>query len=476
MPGGGTWEQMNKVIPNIYVNVNGVETSLVNIGTRGVVAIAKELNWGPTDSLIRISDTSTIRTQLGYNVGSNELAFIRELFLGTEEYRSSNVLVDGATRSDGASEVIIGRLSGTGGVKATATVEPLTITAKYEGIRGNSITITITPDLDTETEDEGVYAVFIVRTIVDNTVVNLQRVGSYTNATTYTVGTVGDLVSNDWVDFSGTATAELQPTAGITLSDGVNPTVTNESYALFLESMERIRFNVLVYDGTDDVIKETYRNFVESLYQDNSIMAQVVTSNYLVDTDYVISVKNGYYIGDVQYPANNATWWVAGCEAGCPWGRSLTAKTHPLATRVDTDYTRSEKIEAIEEGSLALYEDYNTVKILKDINTLTTFTNGKVAIQSQNHAFRAVRDLMEDVVNQLAQYIDNYKNNENAWDLMKGDILGILERYLSGGAISDYDPARQIVTQGETADSVYVEINIVIGSFILKVYVNINVS
>lgn len=474
---GGTWEVQNKIVPDVYTRVFGQQTNEINIGTRGVVAIARAMNWGDTSGIIEIEDTTNIVRLLGYDTNSEEINFLREIFLGTKEYnRSTNVLVDGSQRSDGASKILLYRLNGTGGAQATVTVDPLTVTAKYAGTRGNDIVVSVTPDPDTETEDEGVYAVMYVRTIVDGQIRNVQRVGSYTNATTYTQATVGDLVSNDWVNFSGTATAVLVPTTGATLIGGTNPTITNDSYATFLEELEKVLFNVLIFDGTDDVMKEIYSEFMVRMSAEKGTYLQLVTSNYLADSMYITSVKNGYWINDVQYPNYEATWWIGGCQAGCPLSRDLTNKTHPNATRVDTRYSTTELEDSILEGSLTLREVYNEVRITSDINTLVTYTDTMIPIMSKNHTIRTLWRLIDDAQIRLDRYIGQFKNNADTWDIIRADMIELLNEYVGLGAIDSFDPTQQMVVQGEQTDSVYVELNIVIGEYVLKIYVQINVQ
>lgn len=473
----GTFINQNKISPGTYVAVQGNTVSEVNTGTYGIVAIAKELDWGEEGKIISITDITTTSKTLGYSIGNEKLLFLREMFLGTKENISNNVLVDGTIRTDGANEVLLYRLTGTGGVKASAELYPLTVTANYTGVRGNDVTIVITPDIDTETEDEGVYAVFVVRTLVDNLPVHTQRVGSFTSPTVYEIGTVGDLSNNDWVTFSGTATAQLVATTGLPLVNGENPTITNESYALFLDELEKYYFDIIAYDGTDNIIKQSYYEFITRVWENYGNRSQLITSNFTQDNEFVTQLVNGFETTSHVYPANEAVWWMSGVSAGCPLDTTLTYKTHPNAIKADIEFTQDELDNYILTGAVAFFTDFGEVRVLSDINTLVTYEDGKVPVMSQNSAERTIRRLLREVKLTLnAKYVGKYKNNATTWDFMRSDVIQILNDYLSVGAIDGFVPAEQTVVQGDQPEGALVTLNITIGYFLLKIYVRLNVQ
>lgn len=474
----GNWETFNKIIPGIYIRYSGIPTDPINSGVRGTVAIARELNWGDPTELISITDTSGIINTLGYDINSDELRFVRQIFAGTRENSNAQVTVDGALRSDGANQILLKRLSGTGGVAATGTADELTATAKYPGTRGNDITYTITADPDTEFgEDGGEYAVMIVRTIVDGLIRNTQRVGTYINNTTYTQATIADLQDNAWINWSGTPTAVLVPTAGVTLDGGVNPTVTATSHAEFLDLLAPSQYNVLIYDGTDTAIKNAYLEYINNTASDTGYIIRLVTSNFLVDNESVLSVKNGYYIGEDHYPLNEATWWVGGLDAGCPLNSSLTNVAHPTATRPDVTYNTEQLEEAILEGSFAFYADFNEVRVLIDKNTFTSVNDDITQIYQYGHTGRVVADMVRTMKDSFSRgIIGKMKNTEEARVLFKGQLIEILNNYLSIGAIEAYDPDQiRVEPVEEQPESVYVLVIVYIGNFILKIYTDIKV-
>ena len=65
---GGTWEAQNKLQPGIYINFKSSPKLLATIGDRGIVAIAREMDWGATDELIMINSLEDVYPKLGYDI------------------------------------------------------------------------------------------------------------------------------------------------------------------------------------------------------------------------------------------------------------------------------------------------------------------------------------------------------------------------------------------------------------------------
>ena len=110
------------------INVVSKERAVASISERGVLAIPLEMNWGADDSVKVFSAEDWTKNSLytfGYNISDPEVRNIREMFLG------------------GANELVVARLNGKG-EKATNSI----CTAKYPGIRGNDLEVSIEADPD----------------------------------------------------------------------------------------------------------------------------------------------------------------------------------------------------------------------------------------------------------------------------------------------------------------------------------------
>ena len=227
---GGTWTSQNKKQPGVYINVRSSMAQAVSVGDRGVVAICEPLSWGPEGGIMTVNVGDDFTQYIGYDSTSDKALFLREIFKGS-----------GSTK--GPVKVMLYRPTATGAAKATATVAPLTITAKYNGVRGNDISITSIADPDNAGS-------FIVQTVIDGAVKHTQ-----------TGKAVADLQDNDWVTFSGTG--DLVASAGTPLAGGSDGTVSSAAYSTFLTTLEPYAFNVLIYDGTDSTIQAAYVAFIK---------------------------------------------------------------------------------------------------------------------------------------------------------------------------------------------------------------------
>ena len=126
--GGGTWVTQNKVIPGAYINVVSAGIASAALSDRGIATMPLELDWGPEDKIFKVTtgDMQKYSKKIfGYGYTDKKMKGLRDLFAG-------GTLVLYAYRLNG------------GGVKAANDYA----TAKYTGIRGNDIKISIAKDID----------------------------------------------------------------------------------------------------------------------------------------------------------------------------------------------------------------------------------------------------------------------------------------------------------------------------------------
>ena len=216
---GGNWSAQNKVRPGVYINFKSEGAPPVNQGVRGTVAIAKALSWGEPGKAVEIAAGADVTPYVGVPLMDPGALFLREMFKGT------NV-------TGGPVQVLLVRLEAAGAVKAAGTIgteeTAVTVTARYPGVRGNDLSVTITPDVDEAGR-------FTVSTLVGGEIVDMQQ-----------VRTAAELTANGWVSFSGTGA--LAPTAGAALTGGADGTVEPSAYAAALEVLEPCSFDILAYE------------------------------------------------------------------------------------------------------------------------------------------------------------------------------------------------------------------------------------
>lgn len=341
---GGTWIDQNKVRPGVYINYKSAPASLSTMGERGVVAIARQLDWAEKGEFYTIEQPSDC-VQLGYSITDDEMLFIRQILLGSN-------------RTQGATKILVWSLSesvdGTD-VKASGSIGNLTLEAVTAGKAGNKISVTSTAD---STD-------FVIVTAVGSDVVDSQKVaaianlvdndyvkfggtgtlsagtstlsggaayaakasatqgnltatalyyGTYGNrlslsvtagvSSTYIVQTLLDgqvvdsqivsaisgLVANQYCSFSGTG-AISTTSAPVLFTGGANGDLSTNAYSDFLSALELQKFDIVIYDGNDDTTKGTFVDFVERLSNREGVKCQAVVSNSTKDVGGILTSK-----------------------------------------------------------------------------------------------------------------------------------------------------------------------------------------
>ncbi len=437
---GGTWTSQNKKQPGVYINVKSNMTRGVSAGDRGIIAICEPLSWGPEGELMTINISDDFTPFIGYDSTNSKAIFLREIFKGS-----------GHTR--GPVKVMLYRPATTGSAKAKATIETLTVTAKYNGARGNDISVSLVADPDNEGS-------FTVQTIVDGAVKDTQA-GK----------TIADLKSNDWVVFSGTG--DLAASAGTALSGGVDGTVNSAAYSTFLTALEPHTFNILIYDGSDSTVQAAYVAFIKRMRDNLGKKCQAVMAGVESDSDAVISVKNGVVLSDgTTLTPQQASWWVGGAEAGANYSESLVYAQYPNAVNVSPRLTAAEIDDALSKGQIVFFEEFGSVKVVSDINTLTTYTPEKGEAFSFNQVIRTLDTIANDVYKNFSQnYIGKIPNNVAGRDLLKAWIVGYLNEIQANGGIQNFVADDVVVEAGEAINAVVITLAIQPVAAVEKIYI-----
>lgn len=298
-----------------------------------------------------------LRPYIGYDITSPKALFLREMMKGSDV-------------SAGPSKILLYRPKGSGGKKATVTSGALTITALYEGIRGNDISVIVQEQADQA-------GAFDVSTVIDGTIVDEQAIKK-----------LDDLKANTWVTFDGTGT-DITETAGVTLAGGTDPTISASDYAAFLTAIEPYQFDTLVYDGTDNTTIQAIAAFVRRVSNSIGQKCQAVMANaHTVNSEWVISAKNGVKLSDgTALTAQQVTWWLGGAEAGARYNQSLTYAQYPDAIEANPKLTDGQITAAIQSGEIVFIDTFGSVKVCTDINScpgcLMIWTRGKALLSRQ---------------------------------------------------------------------------------------------
>lgn len=415
----GTWTTQNKIRPGAYINFRAVTQKQASIGNRGVVTIPIALDWGVNDEIIELLSTDLIdgkaTKKLGYDFTSEKIQPIVKALQHC--YKALIYRVD------------------TGGTQATKTLGDLTVTAKYAGILGNKISVSIVADS----------ARFNVITILDGVQKDSQNVAN-----------ISELKSNDWVIFSGTGT--LTANAGSSLAGGENGTVTTSNYENYLTKIQSYNYNTIALPSTDVEAVKKIVAFVEDQRDRLGYKIQAVVNNYSeANHEGIISVDQGYKTANEVVPVISFVCYFAGLTAGSQVNESNTYHVISEAVEIINPKTDDEISEALKEGKLVLSTTRSgQVVVEKDINTLHIFTANKSYDFSKNRVIRCLDAINNDIVSGWEDtFIGKVDNNPTGLDLFKTFVLNYLRSLVNLGAILEINTDTDVtVEKGADIESV----------------------
>ena len=421
MLGGGTFTAQSKILPGTYINVVSTGNNNSTLGERGVVALPIALSWGNPGEIITVTAgefTEDSISIFGYSYDAPEMKSLREVFKHAQKVHVYN-LADGEEAKE-----------------ASCTYA----TAKKAGVRGNALKVVIQKNI----EDE---SLFDVSVYFDTTVVFSQ-----------TVASVAELSENKFVTWTD---SQLAVTAGTALSGGVDGTVSADSHLNARDAYESKNFNVLVCPSADEV--SNYVGYTKRMRDEvGSKFQTVIQKNISADYEGVVQLL------DEQA---EAIYWVAGALAGCAENQACTNMTYDGEVKIKTKYTRVELEGFIKKGVFAFHDVEDEVRVLLDINSLTTFTTEKSDVFSANQVIRVADGCSMDAARIFNnKYLGKIQNDESGRTSFWNDVLTNRRERETIRAISLYDSGLLKVVQGEKRNSVVVSEVIVPISTMEKLY------
>lgn len=445
--GGGVWNgTQNKIRPGVYIDFTSDRGLGLTVSTRGVVAIAQAMSWGPVETVQEIDAGADMTPYTGYDITN-------------PKNRWANEMLKGTNRTSAPYKILLYRLGATQQVQATVTSGSLTATAKYPGVRGNDITIVITELTDPENT-------FEVSTVVDGDIVDTQ-----------TAKTADTLVANDWVTFSGTGA--LTATVGAPLVNGADGTPASSDYVDFLTAIEPYKFDVLAYDGSDSTVQDAMIAFVKRIAEQSGVYTQLVAAGLTnPDSRFIVNVQSGVTLSDgTELTPQQVVWWAAGALAGAQYNESLTYATYPNAVDVSPKLTNSGFEQALTGGQFVLNADDGVVRVEQDINSLVTYTMDITEPYHKNRIMRLLNTIANDLKEQFAEnYIGIVNNNDEGRMMFKKAIVGYLNTIQANNGIENFDGESDVeVLPGESIDAIVVNIGLYVVDSVEKIYCTITV-
>lgn len=436
--GGGTFVSVGeKKLPGSYINFVSTSRAIGILSERGFVAMPLLLDWGVEQEVKSVEQEEIESKSLvlfGYDYGDEELKPLREIFKHARTlyyYRLGQ------------------------GVKATSTIA----TAKYAGTRGNKIKIVTTAIISDETTTG-----YTVKTFLDDILVDSQEVSGAT-------ATTDDLTVNDFVDWI----AEVSLSAGtINLSGGTNATVTSGDYATFLTAIEPYSFNTIGYAGTDSAVKALFASFTERMRDNQGIKFQCVLHQYTTaNYEGVISVENS----PVNTSNADLVYWVVGAEAGCAVNKSNTNIKYDGEYEPNVNYTQTQLEDALSAGKFMFHKVGDEVRVLEDIDTLTTFSVDKNEDFKYNQTIRVIDQIGNDIaVIFNTQFLGKIPNDDSGRASLWNELVKYHERLQTVRAIENFSSGDITVTAGDTKKMVVVDEVITPTNCMTQLYMTCKIS
>lgn len=413
--GGGTFLTQNKVLPGSYINVVSQARASANLSDRGICAIATELGLWDEGKVKTITNSDFQKNSLslfGYVYTADELKPLRDLFANVTKVHCYKLPKDG-------------------GAYATSMLG----TAKLNGVEGNKLKLNIS-----EAESGYLVETYVSDKLVHSQNLDLTNKSAWVNNEYWTLSDTVESVNTGWMYFEG----------------GVNGTVQDSSYQLFLDAIESYSFNTIGYAGTNDTLKQLFATWTKRMRDEVGAKFQCVLHKYHeADYEGVISVENDV-IGD---NVANMVYWVVGAEAGCAINKSLTNSKYngEYASSIDTDFTQSELEEGLKAGKFIFHKVNDEVRVLDDINTFVSFTDEKSSDIASNQTMRVIDQSCNDIAVLFAtKYLGNIPNDPSGRVSLWNDILKLNQAMEKLRAIQKFNPDSLIVEKGETKKSVVV--------------------
>lgn len=442
--GGGIFTNTKKTLPGAYINVVSASRSAGVVGERGVVAFAYPLAWNKQSAVIEVTAEDFYGKCLeifGYNVEDAEMVLFREVFKHAHKIYVYNLNANG--------------------VKATNASYA---TAKYEGLVGNKIKITIAP---TTRIANG----YDVRTYCGNTVVDSQLVVENN-------GVLTGLVNNAYVDWASTVSAPDAETE-VVLTGGTNGTEATD-HTSAITALSRKSFNVLCAYTTDATNIERYTSACRTSRDDSGVNYQVLIYNTPGENyEGIVNLCNEVTSNDVV-PAHGLLLWTAGAMASCPLNTSLTNFTYDGELDVNVNYSQAQLEEKIINGVFAFHEVGNEVRVLDDINSYVADTSEKARdIFGFNQSIRIIDQSVNDIASIFNdKYNGKIQNDDAGRVALWSDLVSYYQELERIRAIEAFAPDADLTVSAVSGNrrAVTVNANITIINTMTQLYMTVLVK
>ena len=166
--------------------------------------------------------------------------------------------------------------------------------------------------------------------------------------------------------------------------------------------------------------------------------------------------------------------FVAGAEAGCKVNESCTNMLYDGEYTVVADKTQANLEECLANGEVVFHLVYGDIRMLEDINSLTTVTADKGEDFKYNQTIRVIDQIANDIAKLFnTKYLGKIANNPSGRVSLWGDIVAHHKELEALQAIEKFDSELLSVEQGATKKSVVVNDCITVVNSMAQLYMTV---
>ena len=237
-----------------------------------------------------------------------------------------------------------------------------------------------------------------------------------------------------------------------------------------VKALEAYDFNVLCAYTAEPA---DYITAVKDWRDEMGKKCQVVVYNQTKpDHEGVINVVST--VNDEGADAYALVAWVAGAEAGCKINESCTNMLYDGEYNIVTNKTQAELEACLNAGEIVFHLVYGDIRLLEDINSLTTTTADKGEDFKSNQTIRIIDQIANDIAKLFnTKYLGKIPNDESGRVSLWADIVAHHRQLEAVRAIEPFDSSLLTVTKGNNKKSVVVNDVITVINSMAQLYMTV---
>lgn len=222
------------------------------------------------------------------------------------------------------------------------------------------------------------------------------------------------------------------------------------------------------------MIKSLFVAFTKRMRDKVGAKFQTVVYRSPADYEGVISVEN--QVLEEGVPEQSLVYWVTGAAAGCAVNQSNTNKRYDGEYMVDVPFTQQALEDALRAGKFVFHKVGDEIRVLEDINSLTTYTDEKNSDFSSNQTIRVLDQIANDIAVLFNnKYLGKIPNNESGRVSFWNDVVSHHKELETLQAIENFNADDVLVSQGEGKKAVVVSDRVTVVNSMSQLYMTVTV-